>query len=121
MQKILIVEDEIRIATFIEKGLRRNGFNTAIANNGEQALQMLTTAKFDLLLLDINISVKDGLTVMSELREHNLLIPIIIVSANYDVLGKVSQSGNKAVPYITKPFKFTDLLNSVRAHLSPTN
>ncbi|MBU7585265.1 MAG: response regulator [Nostoc sp. TH1S01] len=121
MQKILIVEDETRIAIFIEKGLQRNGFNTAIANNGEQALQMLTTTKFDLLLLDINLPVKDGLTVISELREHNLLIPTIIVSANHEILKQIPQSGNKAVPYISKPFRFTELLDSVRAHLSPTN
>jgi two-component system, OmpR family, copper resistance phosphate regulon response regulator CusR len=115
MHKILIVEDESRIAAFIEKGLRQNGFNTAIANNGAEALQMLITTKFDLLLLDINLPVKDGLTVLTELHEHNIPIPTIIVSANHEI------PENKAVPYIKKPFIFTDLLNSVRAHLSKTN
>jgi len=121
MQKILIVEDENRIAAFIEKGLRKNGFNTAIAYNGEQALQMLSSTNFDLLLLDVTLPVKDGLTVLTELRNHNMLIPTILVSANHDVLTKISQSENKAVPYISKPFKFTDLLNSIRTHLSKTN
>ncbi|AFY44329.1 response regulator transcription factor [Nostoc sp. PCC 7107] len=121
MQNILIVDDEIRIAAFIEKGLRKNGFNTAIANNGEQALEMLTTAKFDLLLLDVNLPVKDGLTVLTELRAHNMLIPTIIVSANHDVLKQIPQSANKTFPYISKPFKFTDLLNSIRTHLSKNN
>jgi len=118
MHKILIVEDESHIAAFIEKGLQKNGFNTAIACNGEQALQMLTTNQFDLLLLDINLPVKDGLTVLTELRNHNMLIPTIIVSANHDIQKQISQSENQAVPYIRKPFKFTELLNSIRTHLS---
>lgn len=116
-QKILIVDDEIRIAAFIEKGLRQHGFDTAIASNGEQALQILLTNHFDLLLLDINLPIKDGITVLSELQAHNMLIPTIIVSASNEIDTRIKQLQKKAVPYISKPFNFTDLLNSINTTL----
>lgn len=112
MSSILIAEDESRIASFIEKGLRKNGFNTAIATNGEEALSMMQSNNFDLLLLDLGLPVKDGWTVLQELRNQGNQIPIIVVSA-YNNVGKDSGMTD----YVSKPFRFRDLLEIVQLHL----
>lgn len=118
MSRILIAEDESRIAAFIEKGLQKNGFDTAIATNGEEALQMVESNGFDMLLLDLGLPIKDGWTVLQELRDRGKKIPIIIVSARDDIEGKRAGLQNGATDYVTKPFRFQDLLQSVRSHLN---
>ncbi len=112
MDKILIAEDESRIASFIEKGLRKNGFNTVIATDGEQAWEMLQSENFDLLLLDLGLPIKDGWTILKELRTQEYKLPIIVVSAN-----DFCQDGTERTDYIAKPFRFQDLLKRVRFHL----
>jgi DNA-binding response OmpR family regulator len=112
MNRILIVEDESRIASFIDKGLKKNGFQTAIATDGEQALKMVSQHSFDLLLLDVGLPIKDGWTVLAELRHQGQQIPVIIVTAKEE----------KEQPYladdcITKPFQFQDLLKCIHNHL----
>ncbi|MDJ0649905.1 MAG: response regulator [Xenococcaceae cyanobacterium MO_188.B19] len=109
MANILIAEDESRIASFIEKGLRKNGFKTAIATDGEQTLAMIQNQNFDLLLLDLGLPIKDGWTVLKELRSQEYKLPIIIVSAN-----DFSQDSTEVTDYITKPFRFQDLLARVK-------
>jgi two-component system, OmpR family, copper resistance phosphate regulon response regulator CusR len=118
MNRILIVEDESRIAAFIEKGLQKNGFDTAIATDGEQALQMAESNDFDMLLLDLGLPIKDGWTVLQELRDRGKKIPVIIVSARDDIEGKRTGLQNGAISYVTKPFRFNVLLQSVRVHLN---
>ncbi len=112
MTSILIAEDESRIAAFIEKGLRKNGFDTAIAKDGEQALLMLQSNNFDLILLDLGLPVKDGWTVLKELRSQGKQIPIIIVSA-FNPTNEIAEVND----YIVKPFRFQDLLARVKFHL----
>ena len=112
MSSILIAEDESRIAAFMEKGLRQNGFDTASATNGEQALEMVRSQDFDLLLLDLVLPIKDGWTVLTELRNQGHQLPIIIVSA--DSFSKQTGARND---YIAKPFRFQDLLARVQFHL----
>lgn len=114
---ILIAEDESRIAAFIEKGLRKKGFSTAIATDGEQALQMVQSGKFDLLLLDLGLPLKDGWTVLAELRQQDKQIPVIIVTARDDVHDKMTGLQNGANDYVTKPFRFTDLLARIHTYL----
>ncbi|VEP11484.1 Response regulator with CheY-like receiver domain and winged-helix DNA-binding domain [Hyella patelloides LEGE 07179] len=112
MSNILIAEDESRIASFIEKGLRKNGFNTAVATNGEEALSMIQNNNFDLLLLDLGLPVKDGWTVLNELRNQGNQIPIIVVSAYNNV-----KKDNGMTHYVAKPFRFKELLKIVQFHL----
>ncbi|NEP11990.1 MAG: response regulator [Symploca sp. SIO2C1] len=111
MNRILIAEDEYRLACFIEKGLRKNGFCTAIAPDGEQALQMALSGDFDLLLLDLGLPEKDGWAVLEELRSQGEQIPVIIVSARAEIEKK--QGVND---YLKKPFRFNNLLK--RIHIS---
>jgi two-component system, OmpR family, copper resistance phosphate regulon response regulator CusR len=112
MSSILIAEDELRIAAFMQKGLQKNGFKTAIASNGEEALLMAQSDEFDLLLLDLGLPIKDGWTVLKNLRSQGKQIPIIIVSA-LDLTNEVADVDD----YITKPFRFQDLLMQVKLHL----
>ncbi|NMG18188.1 response regulator transcription factor [Brasilonema bromeliae] len=115
--RILIAEDEPRIATFIEKGLRASGFSSAIAKDGHEALSMAQTGDFNLLLLDIGLPGKDGWMVLEELRGQGEQISIIILSARDEVSDKVAGLEGGADDYITKPFRFEELLARVRARL----
>lgn len=112
MSNILIAEDESRIASFLEKGLRKNGFTTVIATNGEEALQMIQNNGFDLLLLDLGLPVIDGWTVLKKLRDGGCQIPIIVVSAYNNV-----DKDSGMTDYIAKPFRFQQLLERVKFHL----
>ncbi len=112
MNKILIAEDESRIAAFVEKGLRKNGFQTAIAKNGKQALLMMHNYNFDLLILDLGLPIIDGWTVLKKLRAQGNQIPIIVVSA-YESPEQTDDITN----YITKPFRFQNLLEQIKFYL----
>lgn len=117
MKYILIAEDKSRIASFIAKGLHKNGFETAIASDGEQAVQMAQSGSFDLLLLDINLPLKDGWSVLAELRKHQYLLPVIIVTACQDFQGHLVAVEKGANGYILKPFRFADLLGRIKTVL----
>ncbi len=117
MKRILIAEDEPRIAAFIEKGLRANGFTTSVAKNGHEAVSMADSNYFDLLLLDIGLPGKDGWTVLEELRGRGEQIPIIILTARDALDDKVTGLEGGADDYMTKPFRFEELLARVRLRL----
>jgi|GEM_PF-1977810 len=117
MSRILIAEDEPRIATLLEKGLRSHGFTTVVATDGDEVVLMAMNNSFDLLLLDLGLPVKDGWTVLEELRSQGSQLPIIILTACDDVNAKVAGLEGGADDYITKPFNFKELLARVRLRL----
>ena len=117
MNRILIAEDEPRLASFLEKGLRSNGFVTTTVGDGARAVVMADDEDFDLLVLDLGLPVKDGLTVLQELRAAGRRMPVIILSARDDVRDKVSGLEYGADDYVTKPFRFEELLARVRVRL----
>ncbi len=117
MYKILIAEDEPRIASFIQKGLNAHGFSTAIAQNAREAITQILEANFDLLILDLGLPDKDGHEVVSELRGQGAALPIIILSAREDIQDKVMGLEGGADDYVTKPFRFEELLARVRLRL----
>ena len=117
MQRILIAEDEPRIAAFVEEGLRAHGFMTKIAENADQVVSCMADAPFDLLILDLGLPGKDGLTVLGELREQGQLLPIIILTARHSLSDKVAGLEGGADDYITKPFSFEELLARVRVRV----
>lgn len=117
INRILIAEDEPRIAAFLEKGLRANGFSTAVAKDGHEALLMACGDDFDLLILDIGLPGKDGWMVLEELRGQGQQLPIIILTARDDVRDKVAGLEGGADDYVTKPFRFEELLARVRVRL----
>jgi two-component system, OmpR family, copper resistance phosphate regulon response regulator CusR len=118
MNQILIVEDEAGVAAFIEKGLRRQGYTTTIAEDGQQALLLAQNSEFDLMLLDLGLPLVDGWTILKELRRQGETLPIIIVTARKDDRERAIAFQNGANDYITKPFRFSDLLERIQIHLS---
>lgn len=117
MCRILIVEDEARLAAFIEKGLRKNGFTTILAEDGQQAIDLATSQSFTLLLLDLGLPVKDGWSVLRELRQQGQQMPIIVLTAlSSDNRRAVLASG--ANDYLIKPFRFNDLLGKIRLQMA---
>lgn len=117
MTRILIAEDEIRIASFIEKGLRSHGFTTTIASDADAAVSLAQGNGFDLMILDLGLPGKDGLAVLEELRGQGEQLPIIILTARDDIQHKVAGLEGGADDYMTKPFRFEELLARVRLRL----
>ena len=120
MSRILIAEDEPRIAAFIEKGLRLHGFMTAVAGDAGDALLMATEGDFDLMILDLGLPGKDGLQILEELRGQGEVLPIIILTGRDDIQTKVAGFEGGADDYLTKPFRFEELLVRLRARLRDT-
>lgn len=117
MNQILIVEDENRLAAFLQKGLQKNGYETTIANDGEQAINMVLHTKFDLMVLDIGLPIKDGFTVLQELRNNQEKFPVIIITARSDDGDKDKAIAFGANDFLTKPFSFKDLLSIIETKL----
>ena len=117
MSRILIAEDEARISSFLEKGLRANGFSTDVVADGEDALRLARSGKFDLLILDIGLPGKDGFEVLRELRKSGHRLPVVILTARDSVGDTVAGLEGGADDYIPKPFRFEELLARVRVRL----
>jgi DNA-binding response OmpR family regulator len=117
VSRILIAEDERRIAAFLEKGLRANGFSTDLAADGEEALRLARSGSFDLLVLDLALPGKDGFDVLRELREADQRLPVVILTARDSVNDMVAGLESGADDYIAKPFSFEEFLARVRARL----
>jgi DNA-binding response OmpR family regulator len=117
VNRILIAEDEPRLASFLEKGLRSNGFVTTVADDGTKASSMARDDEFDLLVLDLGLPGKDGTEVLREMRSSGQRMPVIILTARDDVSDKVGGLEGGADDYVTKPFRFEELLARVRARL----
>ncbi|MDY6938943.1 MAG: response regulator transcription factor [Cyanobacteriota bacterium] len=118
MTRILIAEDEPRIASFIHKGLRANGFSTEIAADAQTAMNLTLNDRFDLLLLDLGLPDRDGLELLEELRGQGVTLPIIILTARDDLHDKITGLEGGADDYVTKPFHFDELLARIRLRLA---
>jgi DNA-binding response OmpR family regulator len=117
MKRILIVEDEDRISSFLRKGLQSNGYSTSVARTGEEALTLVRTGEFDLMVLDLGLPDIDGFEVLQRLRGRDRNIPVIVLTARDAVPDRVSGLEGGADDYVTKPFSFEELLARIRARL----
>jgi two-component system copper resistance phosphate regulon response regulator CusR len=117
MNRILIAEDEHRISSFLERGLRANGFVPTVVGDGEDALRHARSGKFDLLILDLGLPGMDGFDVLKRLREVNKRLPVVILTARRKVGDTVAGLEGGADDYIVKPFRFQELLARVRIRL----
>jgi two-component system, OmpR family, copper resistance phosphate regulon response regulator CusR len=117
--RVLIVEDEARLAAFIAKGLGKQGLTTEIAADGKQAIQMVLSDRFDLMLLDLGLPALDGLTVLRTLRHrYQISFPIIVVSALDDSHKVDAVMAAGANDYLAKPFRFHDLWAKIQHRLN---
>jgi two-component system, OmpR family, copper resistance phosphate regulon response regulator CusR len=117
VNRILIAEDEPRIAAFLEKGLRANGFTTTVAPDGHAALARARSGEVDLVILDLGLPGKDGIEVLEELRGTGSRLPVVVLTARDSVESTVAALEGGADDYVTKPFSFDELLARVRVRL----
>lgn len=118
MSRVLIAEDEPRIAAFVEKGLTANGFAVTVVEDGLSAYDYATTGGFDLMVLDIGLPGMDGFEVLRKLRIDRATIPVIVLTARDSVQDTVAGLEGGADDYMPKPFRFEELLARVRLRLS---
>jgi DNA-binding response OmpR family regulator len=114
---ILIVEDEKRISSFIEKGLSAAGYAPTVVENGVDALDYVSTGSFDLVLLDVGLPGIDGFEVLKRLRTRGETMPIIMLTARTSVDDTVAGLDGGANDYLPKPFKFDELVARIRLRL----
>ena len=113
--RILVVEDERRIASFISRGLSEHGYAVDVASDGEEALHWPDVAEFDVIILDIMLPVRDGIDVCRTLRRRGMRTPILMLTARDAVEDRVRGLDSGADDYLVKPFAFAELLARVRA------
>ena len=117
MARILIVEDEARIASFVAKGLGAEGHRTTVVGDGPSGLDEALSGDHDLVILDIGLPGLDGFEVLDQLRSQGSRIPVIVLTARDSVTDTVSALDNGADDYVPKPFRFAELLARVRLRL----
>jgi two-component system copper resistance phosphate regulon response regulator CusR len=117
VNRILIVEDEPRISSFIAKGLRANGFTPTVVAEGLTGLDYAMSGEFDLVILDIGLPDIDGFTVLDRLREAGSPVPVVILTARDSPMDTVAGLEGGADDYIPKPFRFDELLARVRLRM----
>lgn len=113
--RILVVEDEQKVAGFIQRGLEEEGYKVELAFDGETGIEMGLTGTFDLILMDIMLPKKDGIAAIRELREKNINTPVLCLTARDSVDDKVAGLDIGADDYLAKPFAFAELVARCRA------
>lgn len=116
---IVIVEDDVKIASFLAKGLKAEGYATMIISDGDEALTSVPAMgnDVDLVLLDLSLPGKDGKAVLTSWRANKFTRPVIILTARDDISDKIRGLDSGANDYVTKPFSFAELLARIRAVL----
>ena len=117
MNRILIVEDEQRIASFVAKGLKAEGFTPTIVDDGVVGLDYALTGEFDLVVLDIGLPRLDGFTILERVSTERPQMPIIVLTARDSVTDTVAALEGGAADFMSKPFRFAELLARIKLRL----
>lgn len=115
--RILLVEDEKKMSSFIERGLKEEGFAVDTAFDGEMGWDYANTSDYDLIILDLMLPKMNGIAVCGKIREKGLRVPVLMLTARDAVEDKVKGLDAGADDYLTKPFAFDELLARIRALL----
>jgi DNA-binding response OmpR family regulator len=118
--RLLLVEDDLRIARFVAKGLREQSYAVDVVGTGEQALYQTTINTYDIVILDVQIPPPDGFEVCNEIRKSGKRMPILMLTARDGVEDRITGLDHGADDYLTKPFEFRELLARLRALLRRT-
>ena len=108
--KVLVVEDEKKIASFIRKGLEAQGFVVEVSHHGDEGLLLATTKPYDALVLDIMLPGRDGLSILKNLRERRMAVPVLLLTARGELYERVEGLNLGADDYLTKPFYIEELI-----------
>ncbi len=119
--RILLIEDEKKVANFIERGLKEEYYAVDVAYDGENGIYMAEVNEYDLIILDIVLPIKDGISICKELRGKKINVPVLMLTVKDGVQDKVLGLDSGADDYLTKPFAFEELLARVRALLRRKN
>ena len=119
MSRILIIEDEQRISSFVAKGLKAAGLQPSVAGTGEEGLQLASDEDFEAIILDLGLPDVDGYEVLKRLRAFGLQTPVIILTARSSIDDTVTGLQSGADDYMAKPFHFEELLARLRLRLKP--
>ncbi len=120
MPRILIIEDEHKIASFVRQGFSQEGFAVDVASDGIDGLHLATTSEYDLVVLDVMLPGRDGWSVLQDIRKHRPDQPVILLTALDAVSHRVKGLNAGADDYLVKPFAFSELLARVRNVLRRT-
>lgn len=115
MPRILIAEDEKKLASFVRKALLETGYSVDVVHDGESALEQASTTPYDVMILDIMLPGRDGLSVLAQLRQRQIDTPVIILTARGEVSQRIAGLNSGADDYIAKPFALRELLARVNA------
>lgn len=115
--RILVVEDEKKVASFIKKGLEEDYYSVDIAMDGKEGTQLALSEEYDLIILDIMLPFKDGISILKDIRNEKISTPVLMLTAKDNVADKVLGLDSGADDYLAKPFAFDELLARVRALL----
>jgi len=115
--RILVVEDEKKLAGFMRKGLQEHGFNVTVSHDGSQGYTLACSGAFDLIVLDIMLPGRDGLSILKNLREKKNTVPVILVTARSETNERVEGLNTGADDYLAKPFYMDELLARIQAVL----
>jgi DNA-binding response OmpR family regulator len=115
--RILVVEDDIKIASSLKRGLERQSYAVDVCNDGDEGLIMATTEPYDLVILDRMLPGKDGIEILKSMRESSIQTPILLLTAKDKVLDRTEGLNAGADDYLVKPFAFIELIARVRALL----
>ena len=113
--RVLIIEDDAKIASFVANGLKQSGFSTDYATDGEEGLHMASNARYDAAIIDIMLPRLDGLSLIEDLRRKRINTPVIVLSAKRSVDDRVRGLQAGGDDYMVKPFAFSELLARVQA------
>ncbi len=119
--KILVVEDEPKVASFVKRGLEENEFSCEIASDGLMGKRMFDAGDYDLIILDLNLPYKNGIELCKEIRSSDQKIPILMLTALGTTEDKLLGFDSGADDYLVKPFEFRELLARIRALLKRTS
>jgi DNA-binding response OmpR family regulator len=117
MARILIAEDDPLVSSFMEKRLRKAGYTTQVADDGDKATELALGGDFDLVLLDMALPSREGVEVLQELRRRGSQIPVIVVTGRPEMRDALASLGVGTADFVVKPFRFEELLSRVRWHL----
>jgi two-component system OmpR family response regulator len=113
--KILLVEDEAKIAAFVKKGLAENGFAVDHTRNGDEGYELATTREYDAIVLDIMLPGRDGLSILNQLRGRKISTPVILLTARSALSERLDGLNRGADDYLTKPFYIEELIARLHA------